>query len=237
MSRIELPATASAENIFARPGVLDLTPRQNTVVLGPLLEFLAKHHPHVGQVLLGIADKPWDRNDIRQLESLLVREIEDPAIVRDSLRVLRKATAFYMLRERRKLPLPRIPVLPAEPKNPFRNPVQRELQRYAVWKATLKKWIWEGDAAGKSEKGATPAGSIAPLIVSAILHGGLVNMASVLALVRAFPDLNRHVALTDGRLHLDLSLSWRGIPDMETRRWQPDALTAVLLLRTPGGRG
>ena len=71
------------------------------------------------------------------------------------------------------------------------------------------------------------------VIVSAILHGGMINMASVLALVRAFPDLDRHVALTGGRLHLDLSLSWRGIPDMETRRWQPDALTAVLLLRSP----
>lgn len=90
MNQLEFPAAAPAENIFARPGVLNLTPRQSTVVLGPLLEFLAKHKPHAGQVLLGIADKPWNKNDVRQLESLLVREIEDPVVVLDFLRVLRR---------------------------------------------------------------------------------------------------------------------------------------------------
>ena len=45
MSRFEIPATAVAENIFARLGVLNLTPRQSTVVMGPLLEFLAKYKP------------------------------------------------------------------------------------------------------------------------------------------------------------------------------------------------
>jgi hypothetical protein len=139
-----------------------------------------------------------------------------------------------MLQQRQNLVLPRIPVLTLEPKNPFRAQLHLDLQRYTAWKDRLKSWLEESEteilSAARNDGSLS---TIIPVLVSAILHGGLCNWASVVALARAIPNLDRRVVLTAERIHVDLSLSWRGIPGMENRRWQPDALTATLLARVP----
>jgi integrase len=220
-------------NIFDNPAALNLTPRQTNKVLGPLLEFLERHQPQVGKVLLGDEAGAWTAKDMRRLESLLIKEIEDPGVVLDDLRVLRKAAAFWGLREGLKLELPRIPLLTPHPKAPFRGNLPRALARYAAWKAVLNSWLREAEKGRKFQKRRGPAWAIEPVVVSAILHGGLINMASVLALVRAIPDLEHRAILTEAGVHVELLLPWRGIPDMELRRWQPDALTATLLANIP----
>lgn len=99
----------------------------------------------MGKVLLGVEAGAWTAKDMRRLESLLIKEIEDPGVVLDDLRVLRKAAAFWGLREGLKLELPRIPLLTPHPKNPFRGNLPSALARCTAWKSILNFWLREAN--------------------------------------------------------------------------------------------
>lgn len=224
-------AQPARRNVFEDPSVLDLTMRQSKEVLPALLAFLAEHKPHVGQILMGNESGRWTQRDLRRLENLIIKKTIDPRTERDFLRVLRKACAFWVVRERLNLALPRIPVLAPEPKNPFRGNLPKMLERYAAWKHVLQTWLRALTAVDRFEQHNDSGPAIEMLIVSAVLYGGLHNMPSLLALVRAVPEADSRTFCTDGRIHIELSLSCRGIQNMELRRWQPDALTATLWAR------
>lgn len=74
---------------------------------------------------------------------------------------------------------------------------------------------------------------LSTLALSAILHGGLLSLESMVAMFRAIPELDSRTLIVDGRLHVELSLAWKGVANAELRRWQPDTLTAMLWARTP----
>jgi integrase len=197
------------------------------VVLPLLLDFLTKYRPRVGQILLGFEKGSWTDKDLRRLENLVVQNTDDPGTARDFLRVLRKACGLYVVRERKGLNLPWIPVVLAEPKNPFRFNLSKMLERYAAWKRLLEAQLTELSA-NEQLLGDDRGPSVEMVLVSAILYGGLHNIPSLVALIRAVPDMANRTIVVDGRMHIELSLSWRGIRDMELRRWQPDPLTATL---------
>ncbi len=145
VSMMPAPQRPVRRNIFDNPAALNLTPRQTNKVLGPLLEFLERQQPHVGKVLLGVEAGAWTAKDMRRLESLLIKEIKDPGVVLDDLRILRKAAAFWGLREGLKLELPRIPLLSPRPKNPFRGNLPSALARCTAWKSILNFWLREAN--------------------------------------------------------------------------------------------
>jgi site-specific recombinase XerD len=219
-------------NVFVNPELLDLTSRQLSSVLVVLLAFLEEHKPRVYQILLGEAPGNWTPQDLRELEYLVHEETIDTDVAMDFLRVLRKACRHYTVRERLPLELPRIPVLPTQPKSPFRVNYGKAKRRHNAWKHTLASQI-RATKANEDREIVDPDTEVAKLTVSAILYGGILNLASLCALIRAVTQLPKNTFAVDGRIHVELSLSWRGVPDMECRRWQPDALTATFLMRTP----
>ena len=219
------------EGVFENPSVLGLTLRQSTMILPKLLGLLNDSQPRVGQILLGREQGRWTQKDLRRLEKLMYSCSKDEKETRDLLRVLRKACAFYAAKERLNLPYPRIPVFVAEEQNPFRPNFAILLSRYEDWKKMHAAWLDDLAARERMKEPEESRPDIELLIVSAVLYGGLYNIHSILALVRAVQNINSCVYIADGRVHVDLWLSWHGIPKMELRRWQPDELSATLLAR------
>jgi len=223
----------SHQSVFDRPSALGLTGRQSAEVLPSLVAFLDEHKPIVGRILMGLeleVDK-WRNRDLRRLENLVIQKAADAPTARDFLRVLRKACAFWAARERLNLAYPRIPVCAQEPKNPFGSNFPRMLQTYRSWKSVLDKWIEEFASADKTGSKSNSGPAIELLVVSAVLYGGLHSKPALLALVQSAQNAASRSFCVDGRMHVELSLSWHGIPNMEFRRWQPDALSATLWAR------
>jgi len=220
--------------IFDDPSALNLTPRQATVLLPSLLEFLKKHSTRIGDILNGEAGK-WSAKDLRELERIVVQESSSSERAADYLRVLRKACAFWAARERLNVAYPRIPTQLVHPPNPFRGNFAKLLRIYDSWKRVLDHWL---DAMKDSdpEPNDSSAGlAIDALVLSSILYGGLHTRSSIAAMLRVLAAAQDRTICVDGRMHIELSLSWRGIPDVEFRRWQPDALTATLWAAMPDG--
>ncbi len=223
--------TSIEQGVFKNSSLLGLTLRQSTTILPKLIDLLNENQSRVGQILLGSEQGRWTQNDLRKLEGLVSSSSVDEKETRDLLRVLRKACAFHAAKEQLNLPYPRIPVILAEEQNPFRSNFATLLSRYEEWKELHADWLKQLAASNQTAETDDARPGIELVIVSAVLYGGLYNIHSILALVRAIPHLDSRVSVSDGRVHVDLWLCWHGLPSMELRRWQPDELTATLLAR------
>ncbi len=223
--------TSIEEGVFENSSLLGLTLRQSTKILPKLVDLLNDKKSRVGQILLGREQGRWTQKDLRKLEVLVSSSSIDEKETRDFLRVLRKACAFHAAKEQLNLPYPRIPVILAEERNPYRSNFASLLSRYEEWKESHAGWLKQLAASSKTAESEVSRPGIELVIVSAVLYGGLYNIHSILAMVRAIPHLDSRVSVSDGRVHVDLWLSWHGLPNMELRRWQPDELTATLLAR------
>jgi integrase len=223
-----MPLTDIPRNsVFDRPAALGLTGRQFAEVLPSLLAFLEEHKPHVGQILMGREEKQWTNRDLRVLERVVIQESANAGTARDYLRVLRKGCAFWAAGARAKVAYPRIPICTQEPKNPFQRNLPRQLQRYRDWKNVLQNWLKGFAAADETGTKSSPDLSIEFLVVSAVLYGGLQSKPALLALIHAARNAESRSFCVNGKMHVELSLSWHGMPNMEFRRWQPDALSAT----------
>lgn len=230
MNSTDIPS----HGVLSDPTVLNLTHRQATVVLPSLLTFLEKHPTKIGEILNGGPGK-WSAKDLRELESVVLQDATSSARAADYLRVLRKACAFWAGREQQNVGYPRIPTHLAHPPNPFRSNFAKLLRTYDSWKEVLDHWLDAMDEAG-SEPNESAAGlAIDVLVLSSILYGGLHTRTSVAAMLRALADAQNRTLCVDGRMHIELSLSWHGMQDVEFRRWQPDALTATMWATMPEG--
>jgi hypothetical protein len=78
-----------------------------------------------------------------------------------------------------------------------------------------------------------PIPSIQPLLASAILYGGIWNSPELVAFVKAIPQLLSCTMATRAAIYIGLSVPWHESGFEEFRCWQPDPLTAILLMRTP----
>lgn len=89
---------------------------------------------------------------------------------------------------------------------------------------------------GQIVRGKVPRRQLAEIVVgelllSAIVHGGLIDASLLDALVRRLAADGPAIACLDRRLFIDLSLNWRSQADAEFRRWYLDALTAILAMK------
>jgi hypothetical protein len=224
----------SRESVFDHPSALNLTPRQATVVLPSLLVFLGLHATKIGNILLG-EDGKWSNKDLRDLERVVTQEAASSERAADYLRVLRKACAFWAGRERLDVGYPRIPTVLVHPLNPFRGNFAKLLRNYDSWKRVLDQWLNTLKSLEPESDEASAGLAIDALVLSSIIFGGLHTRSSVVGMLRALADAQNRTLCVDGKMHIELSLSWRGIPDVEFRRWQPDALTATLWTSMPDG--
>jgi integrase len=192
----------------------------------------------VGRVLLGLTETgtilqgkprpPWDRKDIREIESLIIDRAGDRSAVAGQLSILHEAARLWSAVARQHVPLPRF--LPPERKldNPFLGDYAAAASRCQKWESRIREWIdqlcIDGMSPGSRDL------RMASFLASAILYGRVIGAPFLVALVRAIPAWKQRTFLI-GRVHIEVSLSRRGVDDAEQRIWLPDALTAALWCR------
>lgn len=202
------------------------TKKQATEAVPNLADTLVDNNNAIGLILSLDADAKWSKKDAQCAEKLILQSSKSPRMAEQYLRVLRKACRHWALSKRQFVTLPRIPVLPAEAKHPFRANYPKAIARYEAAKKLLRTVI-VGDESAVQVR----VPGIVELVVSAVLFGGLDSMDLVVALIHGIAHLSNRLICVDGKFHLELLLPWHGIPDVEFRRWQPDPLSATLLLR------
>lgn len=206
--------------------------QEKTSTLPVLTAFLRECNSLLGDVLVGNEEGPWHTSDVRKLESQIAQLCEDEQ-ARQFLRLLRKAALRWSSVSRVAVELPRIPSPPYQYRNPFNGDVSAQIAQYEDAKQLLSEWLHE------LRQLPGPPGEpghllrVNTLVMSAVVYGGLFSRPSLVALLRAIPEMASRTLIVDERLHIELSLSLCGLPNAELRRWQPDPLSATLWANTP----
>ncbi len=229
MTELHSEPPPAAENALLQTAHLDLTSSELRA-LQKLHDFLLQHDCQVGLILLGSGNGTWKARDMRRLESLIAKEIGDPATIRRLLLVLRKVVSAWAMRHLHALAFPRIPVLPRYARNPISSDFAHLLCRYREWQRWLDRWL--GDDSWKNPDRYRPIATPVPVVASAILYGGLCSIPSIVALVRAMQDVLARASASNRELFVDLHLTLPRTSVTEYRAWQPDPVTICLLLRT-----
>jgi integrase len=140
----------------------------------------------------------------------------------EALVVLGKFVVFVNGMGRGPIPQPRVSNLILKPANPFRDGVAHALLCVSTWLKVESRWIEECAAAPPVEI----------VVLSAILHGGLLHGTSVVNFTRTLLSTSiQAFGCIGNRVYFDLALRWSDEPDMEDRRWYPDNQTASLIRR------
>ena len=219
-------------DVFADLSGLDITPFQKKHVVYPFKDFLLQHETSAGNILLGRSAGPWSKQEIRELEERILKTIEDDQAVIQFFRILQRLANCWKIRSSVDAENPRIAVRMGEPRNPYSVDLARSLRRYKEWGKWIGSFLTSDIVRTEDHGTPTRIDSIAPVLISAVLYGGLWNGASLVALVRAVPELLSWTLANIDGLQIGLSLSWGGSQAKEFRCWQPDSLTALLLLKT-----
>jgi integrase len=212
-------------NVFSKPERINLTAAEREHCLPSLLRLLDSNPTHVSRLLRGLKGKPWNAKQLREVETLLMGQPGDRRLLAGQLSVLHEAARLWSATVDKKVPLPHF--LPNERKldNPFSRDFAEAEAVCESWKSELSRWI---DQLRKTDAGRTaPELRIAACVISSIVYGQIFGAPHLVALLRAVPERKRRTFIL-GRVHLELSLSRKGILDAEHRMWLSDALTATL---------
>ncbi|MEY8241435.1 MAG: site-specific integrase, partial [Cycloclasticus sp.] len=117
------------------------------------------------------------------------------------------------------LDIPYLPVVAPREKGRFQPKRFKNIGLFNIWKECL-----EGSLPSKSSL--TDESKIGQVILSSVLFGGLLNSHLLGGLLKTFPAKPR---LFNDRAYIDLSLSWMGHEDSESRRWFLDPLSETLI--------
>jgi integrase len=233
MSKEAVRSPLAHLNLLADPSAVRLSKSDRLRFFYPLVTLLQKQSPKVAGVLAGSIEKAWTQKQIRAVERVILRDVIADQDVIGYLRVLRSLCQCWVLRQDCYAPLPRHAILLKDVWNPFSRNVAQAFSQYREW----GKWL-EGshDLLLPSDHGCCVKASaqpVVPVLVSAILYGGLWCQASLVALIKTIPELLSHTLASRKTIHIGLSLTHRGAEFGEFRAWQPDPLTAMLLLSLP----
>ncbi len=117
------------------------------------------------------------------------------------------------------LDVPYLPVVAKREKGRFRPERFVNIGLFNVWKISLEDSF-------SDDSNLTESGRIGRVILSSVLFGGLLNIHLLGGLLNTFPAKPR---LFNERSYIDLSLSWMGHDDSESRRWFLDPLSEILI--------
>jgi site-specific recombinase XerD len=199
-----------------------------------LRAFLLEHQSAVGDVLLGEKTSPWVPAEMREFERMIMHSDLDDAAVVSYLSILDRVAVSWIQRHKDEIgtevELPRAALLIPEFENPFRMNLGLAFRNHRAWSDWLTAELRKQEQIGR-DRG--QMSSIVPLLASAILYGGVWNEPELAALARAIPTLLSCTMATAKSIYMGLSISWNGSAFTEYRSWQPDPLTAILMMRTP----
>jgi len=119
------------------------------------------------------------------------------------------------------LPAVPIPITVKREKNPFKFQRFHALKPGRIWAETVIKSIQLNLPLSDNAK-------VGRILTCAISRGGLLDKNSVEALLK---QLNTPLLLANDISSIDLSIRWNGRENQEYRRWFPDALSEMLILR------
>ena len=182
----------------------------------------------LADVAVGSRQKQWAPKLMGELEKIILNQCTSLSAAQQDSQIIGKLVAFLNRSHGFEISQPRLHNLIALPRNPFADGVADPFQLVRAWLEVEASWI--------SLAPATP--SIELVVFSAILHGGLLHTSSVVSCARALlviPEKNT-VGYVADHLYVDLTLPWRGQPDMERRTWQPDNQTAALCVAFSAAR-
>jgi integrase len=159
---------------------------------------------------------------MESLQKDLELQFKSSKAAHEALVILGKFVAFANKLGKGSIPQPRISHLVVKPPNPFRDGVAHNLLCVRTWLDLERKWIKECAVAPPVEL----------VVLSAILHGGVLHTTSVVDLTRALLTTSmRSFGCIGERIYVDLALGWTSEPETEDRRWYPDNQTASLIRR------
>jgi site-specific recombinase XerD len=159
------------------------------------------------------------RREMRRLEKALILDRPSTSAAHIDSQILLKFVA-HQNRFGAKLPIPRISTLFTYPSNPFADDVIGARERIQEWKKAEHNWI--------ENAGAKP--SLALIVFSGILHGGLLHKNCISAFARTLLEPAGKIGYVGHQITVALDLAWNGIPSMEFRSWQPDISTACAIV-------
>ena len=198
-----------------------------------LRDWMAKSESKLAKYLAGIQytseSEDFTKDDVRNLEKLIVRSSATKASALAPLRLLSKVVYRVNHTLQLSIPQPSLAISLTPPKNPFAfDDVALAHRSVRAWLEVEKSWLQNlQDVPAPQRLKNVPFELV---LFSAALHSGILSQDLAMSLHAALLDPDKHLRYSD-RLYADLSLSWHGKPDQEIRRWYPDDATACLIAR------
>lgn len=130
-------------------------------------------------------------------------------------------------------PLP-IPFRIQKPASPFLRNELHALDLATELRVHLDKSIRTPSPLRRMKTPPTKLAQIAlgEILISAILHGGLINTPALSSLLlKLYSEGNSALQCLGNRVFIELWFGYRGQENAEFRRWYPDPLSALLLMR------
>lgn len=228
---------------------------EQVLAIFDLHPWLSKSSLSLPQTIARFETAKFDDDQMRMLEQAIIEHYSPLPDAAKVLQVLCKVVDAINLNASILLPCPRVPNLAIRPKNPFRIGIPTALSHTRAWREVLTKSITSPVTPQKKvnpdqgiekpanhEAGQTAAAKaivkeeqieLGKFFASAVLHGGLVDAQLLAALARAIDHLQQSMLNINGRMAVELSISWQGEQGSEHRYWYPDAHTATLIARWP----
>lgn len=201
--------------------------KQQKELVEELQTWLIKQPIDLAIAIVSLQGGEFSANDMLKLEQSILAHFKPLAKAAQMLKVLCKVVDKINQQTAFPLPNPSIPNLRIRPKNPFKDGISNALGRVRKWREGINEY------ACKLPINPTLHERLGALIASAVLHGALIDAALLVAFVQSFIKAPNNFALDNGRLSIELSISWKGESGSEYRIWYPDALTSTAIAKFP----
>jgi integrase len=210
--------------------------KADALLVPALRAWMSESASPLGQFLASIEYtskfKEFTFQDVRKLEAMIVNASVRKADALPPLRVLSKIVSQLNRLMLFSIPQPTVAIHLEPLVNPLvcsdlslaHRSVEAWLKAEALWLTHLRK-----SASFKSEKGCNVPFEL--LLLSAVLHGGILNADLAFALYAAVLDPLKYVKHSATRGYVDLPVAWHGQLGHELRRWYPDDALLCLLAR------
>lgn len=186
-----------------------------------LREWLTKKESPAAAFLTGRSSRPPTSGAIPKLEKEIVSNFRPLRTGHLYLMALAAAIDYGNLLGICDLCPPRIPIILRREKSPFVPGSISMAAEARRWREGLDHYIREDKSNSYREM-------LGAILASAALNGGLADST---LLVTLYGQISHPFLIGGTRSFIDFSLTWRGREDMELRRFYPDPLTELLLLR------
>lgn len=203
--------------------VIDLLPEHISLAKDDLVAHLKSSRlPIASYLLIGASTTDLKPDDVnRVVDEIIANHGKGLKFVRNQIIYLSLVIETGNRQKIWSLPLPPIPTLIKREKNPFQPNSFKAVRLSRIWSNTVTNSFSHDMRISEQAK-------VGRILLSSMTRGGLLQINAVETLLK---QLQEGVCVGNKRSFIDLSLRWQGHDDMETRRWFPDTLTEILILK------